>query len=55
MFTTRSVRGRTGTRMTASDDDWDWEFTDPAEREHGTLQPHEQEPIVSKLDEIVNE
>jgi len=28
-------------------------FTDPAEREYETLQPHEQERIVSKLDEIV--
>jgi mRNA-degrading endonuclease RelE of RelBE toxin-antitoxin system len=36
-------------------DDWDWTFTDPAEREYETLQPHEQERIVSKLDEIVTD
>lgn len=36
-------------------DDWDWKFTDPAEREYETLQPHEQERIVSKLDEIVTD
>jgi len=41
--------------MTASDDDWDWEFTDPAKRAYETLQPHEQERIVSKLDEIVTD
>jgi len=35
--------------MTASDDEWDWRFTDRAEREYTTLQPHEQERIVSKL------
>jgi hypothetical protein len=36
--------------MTPSDDEWDWRFTDRAEREYTTLQPHEQERIVSKLD-----
>jgi mRNA-degrading endonuclease RelE of RelBE toxin-antitoxin system len=41
--------------MTTSDNGWDWRFTDPAEREYGKLQPHEQERIVSKLDEIVND
>jgi mRNA-degrading endonuclease RelE of RelBE toxin-antitoxin system len=41
--------------METSDDDWDWKFTDPAEREYEKLQPHEQERIVSKLDEIVND
>jgi mRNA interferase RelE/StbE len=41
--------------MTASDGEWDWRFTDSAEREYETLQPHEQERIVSKLDEIVTD
>jgi mRNA-degrading endonuclease RelE of RelBE toxin-antitoxin system len=41
--------------MTASDDEWDWRFTDPAEREYEKFQPHEQERIVSKLDEIVTD
>ena len=41
--------------MPASDDAWDWKLTDPAEREYEKLQPHEQERIVSKLDEIVND
>lgn len=41
--------------MPASDDEWDWKLTDPAEREYGKLQPHEQERIVSKLDEIVTD
>jgi len=40
--------------MTASDE-WDWKLTDPAEREYSTLQRHEQERIVSKLDEIVTD
>jgi mRNA interferase RelE/StbE len=34
---------------------WDWEFTDPAYRVYEKLQPHEQERIVSKLDEIVTD
>lgn len=41
--------------MQASDDGWDWKFTDPVEREYEKLQPHEQERIVSKLDEIVTD
>ena len=41
--------------MGASDDGWDWKFTDPAESEYERLQPHEQERIVSKLDEIVDD
>ncbi len=41
--------------MVASDDDWDWAFTEPAEREYEKLQPHEKERIVSKLDEIVTD
>ncbi len=41
--------------MTASDDEWDWRFTDSAEREYKKLQPHKQERIVSKLDEIVGD
>jgi len=41
--------------METSDDEWDWEFTDPAEREYVKLQSHEQERIVSKLDEIVGD
>jgi mRNA-degrading endonuclease RelE of RelBE toxin-antitoxin system len=41
--------------MTASDDDWDWRFSDQAEREYTKLEPHERERIVSKLDEIVND
>ena len=41
--------------MSPSDGEWDWRFTDPAEREYEKLQPHEQERIVSKLDEIVND
>ena len=39
--------------MKANDEAWDWKFTDPAECEYENLQPHEQERIVSKLDEIV--
>jgi len=38
--------------MLASDNESDWKFTDPAEREYEKLQPHEQERIVSKLDRI---
>ncbi len=41
--------------MTASEDEWDWKFSDAAEREYANLQPHEQERIVSKLDEIVDD
>jgi len=41
--------------MPASDDEWDWKLTDPAEREYEKLQPHEQERIVLKLDEIVTD
>ena len=41
--------------MTPSDDEWDWRFTERAEREYTTLQPHEQERIDLKLDEIVND
>jgi mRNA interferase RelE/StbE len=41
--------------MTASDDEWDWEFTDPAKREHEKLQSHDQDRIVSKLDDIVSD
>lgn len=41
--------------MAANDDRWDWTFSDPAERVFGTLQPHEQERIVSKLDDIVTD
>ena len=41
--------------MTATEDEWDWRFTAPAESEYETLQPHEQERIVSKPDEIVND
>jgi mRNA interferase RelE/StbE len=41
--------------MTASDGEWDWRFTDPAESEYGKLQSHEQERIISKLDETVND
>jgi len=41
--------------MTANDDDWDWKLTDPAERDYEKLQFHEQERIVSKLDDIVND
>jgi mRNA-degrading endonuclease RelE of RelBE toxin-antitoxin system len=40
--------------MTTSDG-WDWKFTDPAERAYENLQAHEQERIVSKLDEIVTD
>lgn len=29
--------------MTASNPDWDWRFTDPAEQAYETLQPHKQE------------
>jgi mRNA interferase RelE/StbE len=39
----------------ASDGDWDWRFTEPAEREYEKLQRHEKERIVSKLDDIVND
>jgi len=41
--------------MEPSNDGWDWRFTDPAERAYETLQPHTQERIVSKLDEIVDD
>ena len=41
--------------MVASDGDWDWEFTESAERQYEKLQPHEQERIVSKLDEILTD
>ncbi len=41
--------------MPGSSDDWDWAFTNPAEREYEGLQPHEQKRIVSKLDEIVTD
>jgi mRNA-degrading endonuclease RelE of RelBE toxin-antitoxin system len=41
--------------MTGSDPDWDWRFTESAEREYENLQPHERERIVSKLDEVVND
>lgn len=41
--------------MPASDEDWDWKFTAPAERAYETLQPHEQERIISKLDDIVGD
>ena len=41
--------------MPAGDDGWNWKFTDPAEREYEKLQPHEQERIVSKHDEIVTD
>ncbi len=41
--------------MPASDDSWDWEFSDPAERDYDSLQPDEQERIVSKLDDIVTD
>jgi len=39
--------------MGASEDGWDWQFTETAERNFRRLQSHEQERIVSKLDEIV--
>lgn len=41
--------------MPASSDEWEWQFTDPAERDYETLQPHEQDRITSKLDEIVTD
>ena len=41
--------------MGTSDEGWDWQFTDPAEREYARLHSHEQKRIVSKLDEIVND
>ncbi len=41
--------------MPASDDKWDWKFTEPAKRAYEKLQSHEQERIVSKLDEIVTD
>lgn len=40
--------------MVASDE-WDWKFTDPAERDFDSLDSNEQERIVSKLDEIVTD
>lgn len=42
-------------RTVASDDGWDWTFSEPAEREYVKLQSHEKERIISKLDEIVND
>ena len=41
--------------MTPSDDEWDWRFTDPAERDYERLSAHETERIVSKLDDIVTD
>lgn len=41
--------------MPTSDSEWDWRLTDPAARAYEKLQPHEQERIVSKLDEIVTD
>jgi mRNA-degrading endonuclease RelE of RelBE toxin-antitoxin system len=41
--------------MAASDEEWDWRFTDSAERAYEKLQPHERERLVSKLDEIVGD
>lgn len=38
-----------------SSDRWEWTLTSPAERAFEKLQPHEQERIVSKLDEIVTD
>jgi len=40
--------------MTASEE-WDWKFTESAEREYSNLQSHEKERIVSKLDEIATD
>ena len=41
--------------MPTSNDRWDWKFSEPAKRAYEKLQPHEQERIVSKLDEIVTD
>lgn len=41
--------------MTTRDGEWDWTFSDAAARAFGQLQAHEQERIVSKPDEIVND
>ena len=38
--------------MPASNEKWDWKCSDPAKRTYNKLQPHEQERIVSKLDDI---
>lgn len=40
---------------TREDEDWTWEFRPPARRTFGTLDPHEQDRITSKLDEIVGD
>lgn len=39
----------------AASDEWDWRFTDPAERDFDGLDSHEQERLVSKLDAIVTD
>ena len=38
-----------------SSDSWEWTLTDPAERAYERLQTHEQERIISKLDEIITD
>lgn len=35
--------------------DWTWQFSKPAHREFESLDPHVQERITSKLDDIVND
>ena len=37
----------------ASNDDWTWEFTVQAANQFESLDPHVQDRIVSKLDEII--
>jgi hypothetical protein len=36
-----------------SDDDWTWKFTPRGADQFGSLDPHVQDRIVSKLDEVV--
>lgn len=36
-----------------SNDDWTWKFTPPAVDQFDSLDPHVQDRIVSKLDEVV--
>ena len=36
-----------------SDDDWTWKFTQRAANQFDSLDPHVQDRIVSKLDEVV--
>ncbi|GAA0285117.1 hypothetical protein LT974_09730 [Halobacterium noricense] len=38
-----------------SDGEWTWQFRAPAKRTYDDLDPHAQDRITDKLDEIVND